>query len=83
VEAYVIEQDVAKSFYNKDGKCQRITGRGYYVQSKSKDVDPFDIRYAKVFPSIQSVRNGLTWAYGNPKVLKVKVSVDVLEEVEI
>ena len=85
MEAYVIEQDFYEwreepgEHYSKPV----LAGRCYYVQSSSKKVNPFDIRYAKIFPSVRSVKNGLTWANTNPKVFRVKISVDPIEEIEV
>lgn len=33
----------------------------FYTSSKSKKVDPFDIHFAKVFPTIQSAKSAIGW----------------------
>jgi hypothetical protein len=38
----------------------KITGR-FYTSSKAKAVDPFDITYAKVFPTTRSAKAALQW----------------------
>ena len=38
----------------------RKTGR-FYTSSKSKKVDPFDIHYAKIFPTVQSAKSAMQW----------------------
>lgn len=55
--------------------------REYYTQSSSSKIDRTDIRNAKFFPNVRSLKQGLTWAGGNPKVFEVEVEVKVLREV--
>lgn len=38
----------------------RATGR-YYTSSKANEVDPFDIHYAKIFPSLRSAKSAIQW----------------------
>lgn len=77
---YVIEHD---SFaWNHSGPTPMLT-RAYYVSSGSKDVDPFDIHFAKLFPNIKSVKSALQWASSKPKVYEVDVQVTIGNEVPL
>lgn len=72
---YVIEQDVIEFPPLERPK------REYYTQSSSRKIDRTDIRNAKFFPNLRSLKQGLTWANGRVKVFEVEIEVKILKQV--
>ena len=58
------------------------TGRQYYTSSNANIVDPTDIQYAKVFPTMRSAKAAAQWAGPNVKYFRVNINITIEEEVE-
>lgn len=81
-EFYVIDFD--EKYFDKELRNHVNTGkRIYYVSSQAKDVDPFDINYAKFFPTIRAAKHAMQYApCHNSKIYKVELHVTIKEQIE-
>jgi hypothetical protein len=79
-EFYVIDYDE----YVWEEYEQIPTGkRIFYPSSSANNVDPHDIKFAKLFPTIRSAKSAAQWAGPNVKYHKVRHHIEIIEEVDI
>lgn len=81
---YIIDFDHAEYTYDPATNDYTIgeTSRHYYVSSAAKSVDPTDIQYAKLFPSMRSAKQAWIDASQNPKYYEVEVDIKIVQEVK-
>jgi hypothetical protein len=81
---YVIEFDrTAYVHVPESNTYNTVISRGYYVSSAAKSVDPTNINYAKLFPTMRSAKQAWVNASQNPKYYEVDVEIKIAQEVKI
>jgi hypothetical protein len=60
-----------------------IKNRGYYMSSKSKSVDPTNIKYAKLFPTVRSAKSAWVNPTQNPIYYEVEVDIKIIRSVDL